>query len=145
MLNMRLNAILKHDEYVKKKFDDSNGETREVIARQTICILVKQENSEPVEKKLYDFCKAISDHTFGDAKYVENHTGFYWGFAQEFYIKYICKRISESVNIEGFKNLNSCFENLDNKSIILWLDSFMEFLYSYKEKKYWPIISDKEK
>lgn len=132
-------------EYVKKRFDESNGETREVIARQTICILVKQENSEPVEKKLYDFSKNISDHTFGDAKYVESHTGFYWGFAQEFYIKYICKRISESVNIEGFKKLNSCFENIDNNSIILWLDSFMEFLYSYKEKKYWPIISDKEK
>lgn len=132
-------------EYVKKRFDESNGETREVIARQTICILVKQENSEPVEKKLYDFCKSISDHIFGDAKYVENYTGFYWGFAQEFYIKYICKRISKSVNIEGFKSLNSCLKNLDNNSIILWLDSFIEFLYSYKGKKYWPIISDKEK
>lgn len=132
-------------EYVKKRFDESNDETKEVIARKTICILVKQENSEPVEKKLYDFCKVISGQTFNDFQYVENHIGFYWGFAQEFYIKFICKKIAESVNIEGFKKLNSCFENQDNNALILWIDSLIEFLYTYKEKKYWPIISDKEK
>ena len=66
-------------EYVKKRFDETNDSTKEAIARHTITILMRQENNEPEEKKLYNFAKTISDHTFGDVKYVDNFSGFNWG------------------------------------------------------------------
>lgn len=131
-------------EYTKKKFDESNEITKEVIARHTITILVRQENGEPEEKKLYSFAKVISDHTFDDAKYVGNTSGFNWGFAQEFYVKYICNRIAKSVNIIDFKALNNIFANYREVELVYWIDSLIEFLHSYKSKKYWSIITDKD-
>lgn len=132
-------------EYVKKRFDESNDETREVIARHTISILAKHENPQTEENKLYNFAKTISDKLFEDINYVDSHTGFYWGFAQEFYIKYICKRIAESIDIEGFSKLSIDFANMNIPELITWIDSFIEFLHNYKDKKYWPIITDQEK
>lgn len=132
-------------EYVKKRFDESNDEAREVIARHTISILAKHENPYTEENKLYNFSKTISDKTFGEVSYVDSHSGFYWGFAQEFYIKYICKRIAESINVNGFKKLNPYFANMHTTELTTWIDSLIEFLHSYKDKTYWPIITDQEK
>lgn len=131
-------------EYTKKRFDETNDSTKEAIARHTISILIRQENCEPEEKKLYNFAKNISDHAFGEAKYVENHSGFNWGFAQEFYIKYICNRIAYSVNIQNFKGLNSAFASCSVAELTHWIDSLIDFLHSYKGKKYWSIITDKD-
>lgn len=134
-------------EYVKKTFDASNDCTKEIIARQTITILIKQDG-EPDEKKLYDFAKTISGHTFDDAKYVELYSGFNWGFAQEYYINFLANRIANSVDIDGFKKLFSNFveeENADNSKILTqWIDRFIEFLHAYKTKKYWSVITDKD-
>ena len=135
-------------EYVKKKFDESNDSTKEAIARHTITILVKPESGEPDEKKLYDFAKTISGYTFNEVKYVETHSGFNWGFAQEFYIKLLANRIAKSVNLDGFKTLSVSFTDVnnpkDNTQLTRWIDSFIEFLHSYKNKKYWPAITDKD-
>ncbi len=135
-------------EFVKKKFDDSNELTREAISRHTITILVKSESGEPDEKKLYDFAKTISGHTFENVKYVDIHSGFNWGFAQEFYIKLLANRIANSVNLDGFRTLfsnpNDINNSKDNIQLSQWIDSFIEFLHSYKNKKYWPVITDKD-
>lgn len=131
-------------EYTKKRFDETNDSNKEAIARHTISILIRQENCEPEENKLYNFAKSISDHTFGEAKYVENHSGFNWGFAQEFYIKYICNRIANSENIQNFKGLNSAFASCSEVELTHWIDSLIDFLHSYKGKKYWGIITDKD-
>ena len=131
-------------EYTKKRFDETNDSTKEAIARHTISILIRQENCEPEENKLYNFAKSISDHAFGEAKYVENHSGFNWGFAQEFYIKYICNRIANSENIQNFKGLNSAFASCSEVELTHWIDSLIDFLHSYKGKKYWGIITDKD-
>ena len=134
-------------EYVKDVFDASNNSTKEIIARQTITILVKQDG-ESEEKKLYDFAKTISGHTFDDAKYVEVYSGFNWGFAQEFYIKLLTNRIASSVNIDGFKMLSSTFAEDGNvkssKELTQWIDCFIEFLHAYKNKRYWSVITDKD-
>ena len=135
-------------EYIKKTFDASNDSTKEIIARHTISILVKQDSGEPEEKKLYDFAKTISGYDFEDAKYVESFAGFNWGFAQEYYIKLLAGRISLSVNLDGFKTLSSNFTEKEcmrcQMELIQWIDSFIEFLHSYKTKKYWSIITDKD-
>lgn len=135
-------------EYVKKTFDASNDSTKEIIARHTISILVKQDSGEPEEKKLYDFAKTISVYAFEDAKYVESFAGFNWGFAQEYYIKLLANRIALSVNLDGFKALSSNFAEKEGIQCITeltqWIDRFIEFLHSYKTKKYWSIITDKD-
>ena len=135
-------------EYIKKTFDASNDSTKEIIARHTISILVKQDSGEPEEKKLYDFAKTISGYDFEDAKYVESFAGFNWGFAQEYYIKLLAGRISLSVNLDGLKTLSSNFTEKEcmrcQMELIQWIDSFIEFLHSYKTKKYWSIITDKD-
>ncbi len=136
-------------EYIKKRFEDSNDATKEVIARHSITILAKTESDEPEEKKLYDFANTISGHTFESVKYVVSHTGFSWGFAQEYYIKLLANRIAQSTNLDGFRNLSASFSNsdarFDNKQLTEWIDNFIEFLHSYKNKKFWPVITDKDK
>lgn len=135
-------------EYVKTRFDESNDITKEAIARNSIKILVKHDSGEPEEKKLYDFAKTISGYTFDNTKYVEIYSGFNWGFAQEFYIKLLANKIANSVNLDGFKSLSSSFTEAgnvyDNKQLTLWIDSFIEFIRAYKNKKFWAVISDKD-
>lgn len=130
--------------YIKKEFDDSNETTKEIIARHTIEILVKSENIEPEEKKLYDFAKTVSKYPLEEPKYIKTSSGFNWGFAQEYYIKLICNRIAQSVNTEGFKSLSSSLKGKSDKEIAEWIDSLIIFLHSYKNKKYWRIITDKD-
>lgn len=135
-------------EYVKKRFDESNNDTKEAIARHAITILVKQDSGEPEERKLYDFAKTISGYTFEEAKYIDTSTDFNWGFAQEHYIKLLANRIANSVNLEGFKGLSSTFISNDNgmsaTELTHWLDRFIEFLHTYKNKKFWSIITDSD-
>ena len=131
-------------EYVKKIFDDSNDSTKEIIARQTITILVKQDYGEPEEKKLYDFAQMISGQTFSDAKHVDSYSGFNWGFAQEYYIRLLSNRIANSVNLDGFKALSPYFTHNSNAELAQRIDRFIEFLHTYKNKKYWSIITDKD-
>ena len=135
-------------EYVRKRFDDSNNDTKEAIARHTITILAKQDSGVPEEYKLYDFAKTISGFAFEEAKYIETSTGFNWEFAQKYYITLLANRISQSVDLEGFKSLFSSFttEGMDMSSTELthWIDRFIEFLYTYKTKRYWSIITDKD-
>lgn len=135
-------------EYVRKRFDDSNNDTKEAIARHTITIMTKQDSGVPEEHKLYDFAKTISGFEFEEAKYVETSTGFNWGFAQEHYIKLLANRIAKSVNLKGFKELFPSFTSDDkvmsSTELTQWIDRFIEFLHTYKNKKYWSIITDND-
>ncbi|MGJ0806800.1 hypothetical protein ACR75I_19480 [Bacteroides uniformis] len=76
--------------------------------------------------------------------YVENHSGFNWGFAQEFYVKFLASRIANSVNLDGFKTLSVSFTDINNQQLTQWIDSFIEFLHAYKNKKYWSVVTDKD-
>lgn len=131
-------------EYVKKKFDESNNCTKEVIARHTITILVKPETGEPEEKKLYDFAKTVSGNQFDEVKYIESGTGFNWGFAQEFYLKLICKKIADSVDIRGFKELSPSFTEMNEEELTKWIDKLIDFLHNFKSQKYWTIITSRD-
>lgn len=65
-------------EYVKKRFDDSNDDTKEAIARYTITIIPKQDSDVSEERKLYDFAKTISGYAFEDpsiSKHIPALTG----------------------------------------------------------------------
>lgn len=135
-------------EFVKGRFDESNETTKEAISRHTISILVRSESGVPEEYKLYNFAKTISGNTFSNVKYVDAHSGFNWGFAQEFYIKLLANKIAKSVNLDGFRSLSDNFTDIrsykDDIQLTEWIDSFIEFLHSYKSKKYWSIITDKD-
>lgn len=131
--------------YVKGAFDKGNVTIKEIIARHALAIMVKNEDCLPQEKQLYDFCKTISSKDFDVPKYIESASGFNWGFAQEFYISQICNKIAKSVNIEGFKQLDETLKDMSAKEVVGWIDSLIEFLHSYKGKKYWPLITDTEK
>ena len=131
-------------EYVRKRYDDSNNDTKEAIARHTITIMPKEDSGAPEERKLYDFAKAISGFTFEEAKYIESSTGFNWEFAQKHYIKLLAHRIANSVNLEGFKGLSSVFTTEGTAILTDWIDKFIEFLHTYKSKRYWSIITDND-
>ena len=131
--------------YIKEAFDKGNTTIKEIIARHALAIMVKNEDGLAPEKKLYDFCKTISEHNFDEPKYIESASGFNWGFAQEFYISQICTDIANSVNIGGFKQLDASLKDMSDEEVVKWIDSLIEFLHSYKNKKYWPQIADAEK
>lgn len=130
--------------YVKKTFDESNDEIKETIARHTITIMVKPESEEPEEKRLYDYAKTISTCQFSGPRFVTMHSGFHWGFAQEYYIKLICRKIAESVNTAGFRSLSASLKEMTDKDVAEWVDGLIEFLHSFRNKKFWTVITDKD-
>ena len=130
--------------YIKEAFDKGNITIKEIIARHALTIMVKNEDGLAPENKLYDFCKTISEHDFDKPKYIESASGFNWGFAQEFYIRRICTKIANSVNIGGFKQLDVSLKDMSDEEVVKWIDSLIEFVHSYKNKKYWPQITDAE-
>lgn len=132
-------------EFVKSVFDQSNAQVREVLAKNAIAIIRNNDEEESSEKTLYGFAKTIYGDSIPEMGYVAQVTGFSWGFAQEFYLRKICSDIAESVNLEGFKSLSSDFKDKTDSELIEWIDSLIEFLHSYKNKRYWPIITDSEK
>lgn len=131
--------------YIKKSFDDGNDSYKEIIARHAITIMVRNEDRLPQEKQLYDFCKTISSEPFDEPKYISSASGFNWGFAQEFYITKICSKIASSINLEGFKGIDESLTEITDKAVVKWIDTLIEFLHSYKSKKYWPLITDADK
>ncbi len=130
--------------YIKKAFDDSSDDKKEIISRNAISIFAKPESDEPEEKPLYDFAKTLSASNFCEPKFVKKHSGFHWGFAQEFYIRLICHRIAGSNDIKGFKDLSTSLKEMDDGDVVKTVDGLIEFLHSFKNKKFWPIITDKE-
>ena len=132
-------------EFVKSVFDQGSYNVRDVIAKHAISIIVTSEEEDSSEKSLYAFAKTIFGTSMPEVHKIAPTTGFNWGFAQEFYLKKICSTISESINLDGFKALSADFAQKSNVELIRWIDSLIEFLHSYKNKKYWPIISDTDK
>ena len=90
-----------------------NDSTKEVIARYTISILVKQDSGEPEERKLYDFAKTISGYKFEEAKYIEFICWLQLGICAELTIKLLAERYANSVNLDGFKELSQTFMGED--------------------------------
>lgn len=135
-------------EFVKGVFDKSSGSIQDVIAKHTIAIIAKsssiegEEEAQSSEKQLYDFTKTFFGDSVPDINYVTKSNGFNWGFAQEFYLRKLCSEISESVNLEGLKETSSDFSQKSGSELIEWIDSLIEFLHTFKNKKYWPVITD---
>lgn len=48
------------------------------------------------------------------------------------------------MNLAGLKELSDGFVDYTDKDLIEWVDSLIEFLHSYKSKKYWTIITDSD-
>ena len=139
---LTLNEVYK---YIKEDvFDKSSGNIRDVISKHAISIIKRSEDSESQETKLYGFVKTVFGDSIPKIAYVDQSTGFNWGFAQEYYLKKLCKTIAESVNLAGLKELSDGFVDYTDKDLIEWVDSLIEFLHSYKSKKYWTIITDSD-
>ena len=83
--------------------------------------------------------------TIPEITYTEYSSGFNWGFAQEFYLKKLCSTISESINLQGLKNKSTGFSEYSELNLTECVDNVIEFLHSFKNKKYWTIITDSEK
>lgn len=132
-------------EFVKGVFDKSSGNIRDVIAKHAISIIPKTDEPDSQEIQLYRFVKTLFGNTIPEITFVEHNSGFNWGFAQEFYLKKLCSAISESIDLSGLKNLSTGFSEYNELNLTEWIDNVIEFLHSFKNKKYWTIITDSEK
>jgi hypothetical protein len=72
---------------VKGVFDTSSAIIRDTIAKYTISIIPKTDDSGSQEVKLYKFVKTLFGDTIPEITYTEYSSGFNWGFAQEFYLR----------------------------------------------------------
>lgn len=128
--------------FVKDKFDKGSLTVKDIIAKNTLSIVLKNDDSS--ESVLYNFVKTFYENSIPELKQVDSAVGFSWLFAEEFYIKNLCYSISTTINISGLKSRSNSFNNKSDEELVSWIDSLIEFLHSYKNKKYWPIITDKE-
>lgn len=128
--------------FVKDKFDKGSLTVKDIIAKNTLSIVLKNDDSS--ESVLYNFVKTFYGNSIPELKQVDSAVGFSWLFAEEFYIKNLCYSISTTINISGLKSRSDSFNNKSDEELVSWIDSLIEFLHSYKNKKYWPIITDKE-
>lgn len=121
-------------EFVKGVFDTSSAIIRDTIAKYTISIIPKTDDSGSQEVKLYKFVKTLFGDTIPEITYTEYSSGFNWGFAQEFYLKKLCSTISESINLQGLKNKSTGFSEYSELNLTEWVDNVIEFLHSFKNK-----------
>lgn len=132
-------------EFVKDRFEKGSTTVKDVIAKNALAIILKSEEGESSEKVLYNYISTFFGDSIPEIKYVDSASGFNWLFAQEFYINKLCYTISATVNISGLKAYSTAFSNKSDIELIDWIDSIIEFIYTYRGKRYWPIITDSEK
>ncbi len=130
-------------EVVVKAFDESNDSRRNRIATQTIILLPQDESEYLSFSKLYKFAKDLFGEQIPAQKLVAKSTGFKWGFAQKYYINKISKKIAESQDVKSLKTQFSTIDMSDD-SVVEWVGDFIEFVHSFKQKRYWSIITEKE-
>ena len=128
-------------EYVKSEFDKINSD-KQVIAKQTIAIVLSSDDESSKQNRVYGFVKTVLGEDMPDKSLVETADGFKWDFANEYCLRMICEKISESENLSGLCELSDELSDKSNQELIEWVDELIEFLHS--NKTYWSIISDED-
>lgn len=129
-------------EDIKKAFDDKPN-LQDCIATQTIALIPQTDEEDSSYKQLYNFAKTMFGESIPELKSVSQSDGFKWSFAQKYYIQKISKAIAESATIRA---LQDKVPSLDKQTRVYeWINSFIEFINRFKQKKYWDIITDSEK
>lgn len=128
-------------EYVKNKFDKKNSD-KEVIAKQTIAIVLSSDDESSKQNRVYGFVKTVLGEDMPDKSLVETADGFKWDFANEYCLRMICEKIRESENLSGLRELSDELSDKSDSGLIEWVDELIEFLHS--NKTYWSIISDED-
>lgn len=117
---------------------------QERVASEIIALLPMDKDEKTQYEKLYRFAVTLFPSTMPKLHNVSKSDGFKWGFAHEYYIKQIAKKIAESINLLDFKRLSNEFISMNDTELIGWVDSFIEFVYGFKSKRYWKFITDRE-
>lgn len=128
-------------EYVKNKFDENNSD-KEVIAKQTIAIVLDSDDESSKQNRIYGFVKTVLADEMPDKSLVDSAEGFNWDFANKYCLRMMCEKISKSVNLSGLRELSDELSDKSDSGLIEWVDELVEFLHS--NKTYWPIISDED-
>lgn len=128
-------------EYVKNKFDEKNSD-KETIAKQTIAIVLGSDDESSKQNRVYGFVKTAFGEDMPDKSLVETADGFKWDFANEYCLRMVCEKISESENLSGLSELSDELSDKSDSGLIEWVDELIEFLHS--NKTYWSIISDED-
>lgn len=129
-------------EFVEESFDDSRDDDREVIAKQTIAIVLSSDDESSKQNRVYGFVKTVLGEEMPDKSLVETADGFKWDFANEYCLRMVCEKISESDNLSGLSELSDELSDKSDSDLIEWLDELIEFLHS--NKTYWSIVSDED-
>lgn len=129
-------------EFVKESFDDSRDDDRGVIAKQTIAIVLGSDDESSKQNRIYGFVKMVLADDMPDKSLVESADGFKWEFANEYCLRMVCEKISESENLSGLSELSDELSDKSDSGLIEWVDELIEFLHS--NKTYWSIISDED-
>lgn len=132
-------------EFVKGQFDKGSCSVKNTIAKHALAILLINEENISSEKVLYDFLKTFYADSMPEVKYIDSASGFNWSFVQEFYLDKLCYDISTKIDIDKLRAETTSFIDKSNIELIEWIDSLIDFLRTYKAKKYWPIITDAER
>ena len=128
-------------ETVKNNYREGNDEKKEEIAALIISLIPEDKDEKDDYKRLYDFVNRCIPNV-PERKSVTTSSGFDWTFVHEHFINKICRNIAGTINVN--KLLESSYDFSDKQEAIEWVDSLIEFLHSFRSKKFWSVISDKE-
>ena len=127
---------------IRKLYDKSNSDIQLEIAFQIVSIIPESQTKCSDLERLYDFAKLILPNKLSEKKYVRNSDSFSCGFAIKKVLDTICGTISISENIEGFKKLNSAFNDFSDEQAIEWIDNLIKYIVSYKNGQEDKIIKE---
>ena len=128
-------------EYVKSEFDEINSD-KQIIAIQAIAIVLGTDDESSKQNRIYGFVKTVLADEMPDKSLVESADGFKWDFANEYCLRMICEKISESENLSGLCGLSDELSDKTDLELIEWVDELVGFLHS--NKTYWSIVSDED-
>lgn len=129
-------------DFVKQSFDDSRDDDREIIAKQSIAIVLNSDDESSKQNRIYGFVKTVLTNDMPDKSLVDSAEGFNWDFANKYCLRMVCEKISESENLSGLCELSDELSDKSDQELIEWVDELIEFLHS--NKTFWSIVSDED-
>lgn len=130
---------------IKDRFDTLTtlATERAQIAAQVVAIL-PADSDDKSYAQMWQFARDIFGDAIPDCKSISNYEGFKWDFVHKYYINQIAETVAKAVNLSGLRALAPAFKEMSDKELTVWVDSFIDFVYSYKQKRHWDVITDRE-
>lgn len=123
---------------IKESFDSCNDNLKLEIAKNAICLIPESSQIESSDNKQIYILYQKVDNSIGNNCIIMHADGFYWEIFGSYVLKFICKFIAESENIDKLSDKT----DQDIESAIQYVDDVIDFVETRYGKRYIKYVEE---